>query len=115
MAFAIASPSVAYASTWYGSHITLPRGGGWWRTVSRKATSNTTGIKASDNVYQVIGVIKNSGGKIIGGKNNYVTFGKSNHKAKYLKTYAKGSKVHAGFRANAYNPYTTTAYLEWRP
>lgn len=110
----MAAPTVVSAGTWHGSTITLPRAGTtWWASVTRKATSNTQGLKASRNKYQVVGNIANSGNKIIG--NGWKTFNAYNKHAQYSRTYAKGSRIKAVFQTNRYNLHTVQAYLEWRP
>lgn len=109
----ICLPTVVSASQWYGSQITLPRAGtSLWKTTLRKATSDTQGLKASKNKYEVIGNISNSGNGIIG---SWKTFSAENTKAQYTTTYSNGSSIKAVFQTNRYNPFTTSAYLEWRP
>lgn len=92
----------------------MPRAGtSWWATVTRTATSNVQGIKASQNKYQIVGNIATSGDRIIG--DSWKTFNAYNNVAQYVTTNAKGSKIKAVFQTNRYNLYTTTGYLEWRP
>ncbi|MDF7669432.1 hypothetical protein [Lactobacillus sp. ESL0703] len=109
----IAPVTVSAAHKWYGEDITLPRAGRtWWATKKRKATSNTQGLKASKNKYQIVGNIANTGNKLIG---SWKTFKARNKYAQYVETDAKGSKIKAVFQTNRYNLRTTTGHLEWRP
>lgn len=110
--FVLFSPVAVSAATWHSAGITLPRFGKRWRTVSRKSTSNTQGLKATKNAHQVIGNIDNLGNKEIG---KWQTFKVHNTGAKYTTTYSKGSTIKAVFRTNGYNAFTTTANLSWRP
>lgn len=112
----VSLPITAFASTWYGVRITLPRTGSW-KTITRDATSDKQKTQVFGNKYDVNGRIVTASGAAL---SSYKKHQNDSHKDNGLEIQhntgaAKGDDIKAEFKTTVINYRTTTADLWWMP